>query len=79
MNYSTYFEHKVAALVDDKVNLTVVSVNRASSIETIVLSMLFDSGTAALDYLDMLDPFVVTMKEQFITAKILENDSQKIK
>ena len=79
MNYSTYFEHKLATVFDDKINVTVVSTNRATLVESIVDSLLFDSDATALAYISALDAFAVILKGSMITAKIFEDEPKKTK
>lgn len=71
MNYSDYFENKVASHFSDDYNVTVVSVS-LDSVETIKKNVLLSSYSKVEELIEEHDPFAVFISNKDVVLKVYE-------
>jgi hypothetical protein len=72
MNYSTYFENKVATVLSNKINLTVIKIQAKTHLEFIQSTGLFDTFNEVYAFVAHLDPFNFEIKGNNVTVKVME-------
>lgn len=77
MNYSTYFNNKVAANLSNKFNLLIVETEAGTHNEFLKSDQLFDSMKELNAVLDTIDAYAVIMADNIITAKVMRYEEQK--
>jgi hypothetical protein len=78
MNYSTYFENKVAAVLSNQFNLVTLKVKPGTDKEFLSETKLFDSMEPIWDIIDQLNPYAVILQEQVVTIKVLDHEQEKV-
>jgi hypothetical protein len=78
MNYSDYFENKVAAALSNKFNLVVVKTKATTQLEYISDTLVLDSMKEVWSVIDTLDPYLVSLENNNITAKVMDYGKEKI-
>jgi hypothetical protein len=71
MNYSDYFENKVASHFSDNYNVTLVSVS-LDNIETIKKNVLVKSYDEVEQFIEEYDPFSVFLTNKDVVLKVYE-------
>ena len=72
MNYSDYFENKVAANLSKDFNLIVLKTKSTDHLDRISETRMFPTSAALFSYVDTLDPYVIHMADNVITAKVMD-------
>jgi hypothetical protein len=78
MNYSDYFENKVAAALSNKLNLIIVKTKAATQLDFISETMLLDSMKEVWSVIDSLDPYSVTLTDKIVTVKVMDYGQEKV-
>lgn len=78
MNYSTYFENKVAANLSNRFNLIVLGTDPVTQKDFIKSTTMVSSSEEAFSQLDKLDPYQVQIAERVITAKVMNYGKETV-
>jgi hypothetical protein len=78
MNYSDYFENKVAAALSNQFNLIIVKTQATTQVDFISETILLDSMKEVWSIIDSLDPYSVIMADKVITVKVMDYGKEKV-
>jgi hypothetical protein len=78
MNYSDYFENKVAATLSQEFNLIILKTDPNTYSDFISETKLFPTMSDVYSYLDALDPYAIIMSDKVITAKVMNYVKEKV-
>jgi len=78
MNYSDYFENKVAAALSNQFNLIIVKTKATTQLDFISETILLDSMKEVWSIIDSLDPYSVIMADKVITVKVMDYGKEKV-
>jgi hypothetical protein len=78
MNYSDYFENKVAAALSNKFNLIVVKTKANTELDFISESLILDSMKEVWSSIAALDPYSISLVNNTITAKVMDYGKEKV-
>jgi hypothetical protein len=78
MNYSDYFENKVAAALSNQFNLIIVKTKATTNLDFISETKLFDSMSQVWEVIDQLDPYAIFLQENVVTIKVMDYGEEKV-
>jgi hypothetical protein len=78
MNYSDYFENKVAAALSNKLNLIIVKTKAATQFDFISETRMLDSMEQVWKVVDQLNPYNILMADNTITIKVMDYGKEKV-
>jgi len=78
MNYSKYFEDKVAAILSNKFSLTIVGTKPLTQVETIIENKVLDSMDQVWSVINSLDPYNIFMSDNSVTIKVWDYGKEKV-
>ena len=78
MNYSDYFENKVAAALSNQFNLVILKTKAGTDLDFISETKLFSTMSQVWSVIDELDPYAVIMQDNLITIKVMDYGKEKV-
>jgi hypothetical protein len=78
MNYSEYFENKVAAALSNKINLVILKTKAVNQLDFISETRLLDSMEQVWSLVEQLDPYNVLLEDNTVTLKVMDYGKEKV-
>lgn len=78
MNYSDYFENKVAAALSNKINLVILKTKAVNQLDFISETRLLDSMEQVWSLVEQLDPYNVLLEDNTVTLKVMDYGKEKV-
>ncbi len=78
MNYSEYFENKVAAVLSNQFSLTIVKTKATTQLDFISEIKLLSSMEEVWAVINLIEPYNIFMVNNDITVKVMDYGQEKV-
>ncbi len=78
MNYSEYFENKVATILSNSFNLTILKTKAVNQLDFISETLSLETMDEVWSIINKLDPYNIHMSNNTITIKVMDYGQEKV-